>query len=175
MIFFDSSGNPVEYNYSGYLNDYPHPTHEQLFSVTLPTAAENKILVQLRWKYYFIPNDNASGTRPKMKVDDIIVDGEMINSIQDEISPAYGIVSIFPNPANDKIEVKLFSQTGSNTCLNITNLIGTEIISIDNYKIEPGENRIELDISGYKLESGVFLICIKSTMGFDCRKFIFMK
>ncbi len=171
----DSSGNPVEYNYSGYLNNNNNPPHEQLFSVTLPSEAENRILVHLRWKYYYLANDSASGTRPKMKVDDIIVSGEMINSIQDEISPKYSISPVSPNPANDRIEINLFSRNECNSSISITDVAGNEISAFENYKIESGINRIELNLTTTALKSGVYFIRIKSILSTDCRKFILMR
>lgn len=171
----DSTGNPVEYNYSAYLNDFPHPPHEQLFSISLPKEAENRILVHLRWKYYYIPNDSASGTRPKMKIDDIIVTGELINSVDDKISPEFIISSVFPNPANDKIEINLFSKNANNTSISITDVIGKRFSTIENYWIDAGVNRIEVNLMEYNPEQGMYFICIKSDLGIECRKFFLMK
>jgi len=171
----DSTGNPVEYNYSFYLNDYPHPPHEQILSVTLPLETENRILVHLRWKYYYIPNDSASGTRPKMKVDDIVVNGEIINSIQDEDSPGFSINSVFPNPANDKIEAILFSNNNSEIKIEIIDIFGSEIISIDNYKAEQGVNRIEIDLTKKGLSSGIYFISLRSEFKAVFKKFEFIE
>lgn len=59
-------GQPVEYVASSTAG------HSQTFGpITLPAALENQPVVQLRWKYYYVPP--ATGTRPQLRVDDIIV------------------------------------------------------------------------------------------------------
>jgi len=59
-------GQPVEYVASTTAG------HSQTFGpITLPAAVENQPVVQLRWKYYYVPP--ATGTRPQLRVDDIIV------------------------------------------------------------------------------------------------------
>ncbi|MCS7176256.1 MAG: immunoglobulin domain-containing protein [Candidatus Kapabacteria bacterium] len=59
-------GQPVEYVASQTAG------HSQTFGpITLPAAVENQPVVQLRWKYYYVPP--ATGTRPQLRVDDIFV------------------------------------------------------------------------------------------------------
>lgn len=59
-------GAPVEYLRN------PVAGHAQVIGpVTLPLAAENQALVELRWKYYF--RSGSSGSRPQLRLDDIQV------------------------------------------------------------------------------------------------------
>ncbi|MSU33567.1 MAG: hypothetical protein EXS36_00330 [Pedosphaera sp.] len=61
------NGLPVEYIASS------TPGHSQPFGpIPLPAAAENQPVIQLRWKYYALPN-SASGGRPELRVDNILV------------------------------------------------------------------------------------------------------
>lgn len=59
-------GAPVEYLRN------PVAGHSQIIGpVTLPAAAENQSLVEIRWKYYF--RSGSSGARPQLRLDDIQV------------------------------------------------------------------------------------------------------
>lgn len=62
----DSLGQPVEYVRNAVAN---HAS--TIGPVTLPPAAENQALVELRWKYYF--RSGTSGSRPQLRLDDIQV------------------------------------------------------------------------------------------------------
>lgn len=64
---FDERGQPVEYVRSEIIGDF-----REIGPVTLPPDADNCPVVQLRWKYYFIPT-GASGARAELRVDDIQV------------------------------------------------------------------------------------------------------
>lgn len=60
----DSLGQPVEYVRNATAN------HSQVIGpVTLPIAAENQPLVEVRWKYYY--RSGSSGSRARLRVDDI--------------------------------------------------------------------------------------------------------
>jgi hypothetical protein len=60
----DSLGQPVEYLRNATAN------HSQVIGpVTLPIAAENQPLVEVRWKYYY--RSGSSGPRARLRIDDI--------------------------------------------------------------------------------------------------------
>ena len=62
----DASGQPVEYVRN------PVAGHSQsLGPVPLPGEMNDQSYVQLRWKYYYVTG--ASGPRPQLRVDDILV------------------------------------------------------------------------------------------------------
>jgi len=65
----DGAGLPVKYVRSDVVNDF-----QTIGPVTLPADANDRPVVQLRWKYYFIPT-GASGARAELRVDDIRVTG----------------------------------------------------------------------------------------------------
>jgi hypothetical protein len=62
----DSGGNPVEY-----LRNAIAGHSSVIGPVTLPQAAEDQALVELRWKYYF--RSGTSDTRAQLRLDDIQV------------------------------------------------------------------------------------------------------
>lgn len=61
----------LEYTYNGYLNTETAIPHEEKFAFMLPESTWNKELVQLRWKYYAISPSTSSGSRPKLRIDNI--------------------------------------------------------------------------------------------------------
>jgi hypothetical protein len=63
----DEAGNPVDYVRSDIVGD-----SRTLGPVALPAEVNNRPVVQLRWKYYFIPT-GVSGARAELRVDDIRV------------------------------------------------------------------------------------------------------
>lgn len=63
----DTTGQPVEYLRSDIIGDYSN-----LGPTLLPPAVDNQPLVQLRWKYYFVPT-GASGPRAELRLDDIAI------------------------------------------------------------------------------------------------------
>jgi hypothetical protein len=171
----DSAGNPVEYNYSGYINQSPAQPHDTSFSVILPQETEDKILVQLRWKYYYQPTDSSSGARPKLKVDDIIVSGEIINGIEEnDLFNRTFITEISPNPANSEIELKIISNRMKIIKLKVTNLFGIEVLE-QIADLNVGENNIKINLSQNGLPPGIYYCCTKDDEGIDCRKIIFVK
>jgi len=63
-------GEPVEYLRSPVVGDF-----QNIGPIRLPAETSDRQLVQLRWKYYFIPT-GASGSRAALRLDDILVTGE---------------------------------------------------------------------------------------------------
>lgn len=63
----DDAGDVVEYRRSDIAGDF-----QVIGPVRLPPDANNRPVVQLRWKYYFIPT-GATGPRAELRVDDILV------------------------------------------------------------------------------------------------------
>ncbi|TAL69311.1 MAG: T9SS type A sorting domain-containing protein [Bacteroidetes bacterium] len=168
----DSVCKPVEYNYSGYLNNYPHPPHEQSFSVILPQEAEDRILVQVRWKYYYIPSDSASGTRPKLKIDDIDVKADIINSVQMNEPNGFKICTLSPNPACSKIELRFLATFENYFDIEIIDVFGCVITKLINYKSMEGNNIVGLDLSLFNLNSGIYFLKLISNGTSEYMKFI---
>lgn len=78
-------GQPVEYIASQTAG------HAQTFGpITLPAVVENQPVVQLRWKYYYVPG--ATGTRPQLRVDDISVTSVPASGLPTRLS----VVGILP-------------------------------------------------------------------------------
>jgi hypothetical protein len=90
----DDQGNAVEYQRT------PEAGDVQVFErIALPAAALGQQDLFLRWKYYFTGQqlDMSSGARDMLRLDDIFVTSELINSTRDVAASAR--LTVFPNPA----------------------------------------------------------------------------
>ena len=90
----DDQGNAVEYQRT------PEAGDVQVFErIALPAAALGQPDLFLRWKYYFTGQqlDMNSGARDMLRLDDIFVTSELINSTRDVAASAR--LTVFPNPA----------------------------------------------------------------------------
>jgi len=65
----DAAGKPVEYLRSEIVGDA-----QEIGPVALPAALENRPVIQLRWKYYYVPTV-ATGARAELRVDGVRVRG----------------------------------------------------------------------------------------------------
>ena len=74
------------------------------FSLSLPALFENIPYVQLRWLYYTTPVVGESGTRPEMRVDNIVVSATVLSV--GELNAANAGFELSPNPCNDKISLQ---------------------------------------------------------------------
>ena len=104
-------GQPVEYIASGTAG------HSQSFGpITLPAAVENQPVVQLRWKYYYVPG--VTGTRPQLRVDDILVTSTPAVGLPTRLS----ITEILPATpsANTPFTVTVRAEDDNGTPRNVT-------------------------------------------------------
>jgi len=124
----DANGNPIEI-----LSSTPVGQVVEFNNILLPEEAENQPIVYLRWKYYYIPS--ASGTRPEMRVDDILVTsyssiGTPTKLIVKEIIPAvpssYFPFSVKLQTVDDNNIPKFVNNNTTVTLTTIPNLIAPE-------------------------------------------------
>ncbi|MDZ4746754.1 MAG: T9SS type A sorting domain-containing protein [bacterium] len=104
----DGANNPVEYLGSTTGNSAS-------FSNTLPAAAENQLVVQVRWIYYYI---SGAGGRPEMSVDEITV-----SSLSGTGTPTkFGFGQITPTTpsASSQFSVQVRAVDASNNPQNVT-------------------------------------------------------
>ncbi|MES2765104.1 MAG: immunoglobulin domain-containing protein [Bacteroidota bacterium] len=104
-----NAGTPVEYVGSTTGNS-------AVFGpVTLPVAAENQAVVQLRWKYYYV---SGSGTRPSLSVDDISVTSQASVGSPTKLA----VTAISPvSPSNvSPFSITVTAQDASNSPKNVT-------------------------------------------------------
>jgi hypothetical protein len=99
---------------TGLFSDVPGPV-EYIASTTagspltlgptvLPAECSNMPLIQVRW-IYFESSTGGSGTRPKLRLDEIAINSDIFQGIND-FSASDKLFEIFPNPASGKFTVQ---------------------------------------------------------------------
>lgn len=174
----DANGNPVEI-----LSNSPVNQVVEFNNIQLPEEAENQPVVYLRWKYYYIPP--ATGTRPEMRVDDILVTsfssiGTPTKLIVKEIIPAvpssYFPFSVKLQTVDDNNIPKFVSSNTTVSLQTIPNLVapetqktivaGTHTIQFDNLRYLD-TNSITLTFSAPGLTSAnAYISFIEGPAGF---------
>ncbi len=87
-----------------------------------------------------------------------------------ELKPEQIELNVYPNPANDKLNIGFsLNKTGFVT-LDIFNVEGQKVQSIVNQNLSSGKNHFTADISD--LESGIYWISLKSDSFSGNRKFV---
>ncbi len=89
--------------------------------------------------------------------------GQLMTDVKDEINQPlkFGISSGYPNPFNDKTQIKFSLKDPGQTTLKIYNIIGQEVCTLLDGQLQPGTHFIDWDASG--LASGVYLFVLKSS------------
>ena len=151
-------GQPVEYIANATAG------HAQTFGpITLPAAVENQPVVQLRWKYYYVPP--ATGTRPQLRVDDIVVTSTPAVGLPTRLSIT-GILPTVPS-ANTPFSVTVRAEDDGgiprnvtqNTTVTLSVATGTGVLSGTlSGVITAGTNTVTISGVRYSVaESGVRL------------------
>lgn len=68
-------------------------------------------------------------------------------------------VQVFPNPVTDQINLKYDLSRYSNVTIKIMDLLGNEIITLFNQRLEPGEKNFSYSVSN-KLTRGFYFVRI---------------
>lgn len=94
------------------------------------------------------------------------------NDTETEITEKVSSFSLFPNPANELINVRLNSADGGNATFNITDLTGRIVMTVAK-NVDAGSTDVELNIN--KLNSGVYFINVTNGSYTEVQKFIVSK
>jgi len=83
------------------------------------------------------------------------------NSGIDEIFGA-GTVSVFPNPAKDKINVSFNTKDQADLQISLNDISGKQVLT-NNYSVIKGENQLSVDVTG--LSKGVYVLNLVTEKG----------
>ncbi|MBC8490683.1 MAG: T9SS type A sorting domain-containing protein, partial [Bacteroidetes bacterium] len=96
-----------------------------------------------------------------------------VNQISNEIPEGFSLYQNYPNPFNPITNIKFDLRKSSNTKLIIYNILGKEIATLVNEKLNAGSYEVDWDGSAYP--SGVYFYKL-TTDGFsDVKKMILIK
>lgn len=105
-------------------------------------------------------------------------DFEPATSIESEnisIPNSMKLFNIFPNPFNPITKIRYQIPEHGRVILKIFNVLGKEILELENDYKKPGTYELEFNVSKYGLTSGVYLLQLTSRNSIATKKFILMK
>ena len=122
---------------------------------------------------------NNPGTNIKYRLKQIDNDGQFSYSNIIELADikpiAFILMQNYPNPFNPSTIISYQLPERSNVSLKLFDILGNEIATLVNEEKDAGAHDLELDISDYKLTSGVYLFRIQAGNFIAARKMVVMK
>lgn len=106
------------------------------FHVMLPPTCEDQSFMELRWKYYQA-NDNGSGNRPAMNLDNISVTSDPL------------VVTALSSGTTNPQRLSLYPNPVSGNRAQLTKVVSGEVFNIANKKIASLDQSNEIRISGW--------------------------
>ncbi|MBI5402878.1 MAG: M28 family peptidase [Ignavibacteriae bacterium] len=96
-----------------------------------------------------------------------------INQINSEIPDRYELFQNYPNPFNPSTNIKYQIANNSYTTIKIYNMLGKEITTLVNEKLQPGIYEVNFD--GSNLPSGIYFYQLKTDYFIQTKKLILLK
>lgn len=164
--------NGMANNSGGTLNTEFFPTELQWKKVTVPAIRlrplENEPSVKFR---FFFKSDYYVNGSNNVFIDDINIEGFVLSTNLIESSKQE--FTIYPNPANDIINIEFIPQTNTPIKVTLLNLLG-EVVQVTTIPIqERNSTRYSFEISN-KLSSGAYFISLKTENNTHMQKIIIL-
>jgi hypothetical protein len=86
--------------------------------------------------------------------------GGFSSGINTEIQ-SFSISRIYPNPVKDFVTVELHSPETVSVQASLINILGTEVKKWDSFPLQPGDQKLKLDLSF--LKTGVYFLKISNS------------
>lgn len=145
-----------------------------------PQTADGNLAVQ--WYYDYTPGNTAGITSEATFVYGMMVPvdeiGEFCNTteVYEGTWNWIGIeentlseMKVYPNPAENIVNVTVSSKENTNANVTITNLMG-QVVYTQNMSLVAGNNAIQLDVANYN--AGVYVVNVKTNTGISSQKVI---
>lgn len=71
---------------------------------------------------------------------------------------SFSIEKVYPNPVKDFVTVELQSEESGELQISLINILGTEVKKWDNFFLNQGSQKLQLDLSQFKV--GVYILRI---------------
>ena len=69
---------------------------------------------------------------------------------------SFSIEKAYPNPVKDFVIIDLQSDKSGDVHVSLINILGTEVKKWDNFYVNPGDQKLKIDLSQFK--SGVYIL-----------------
>jgi hypothetical protein len=171
----DQGGNPVEY-----LRNPDEGHTQQLSPVRLPAEVDNKVYIQLLWRYYYtgVELDPESGQRSQLAVSRIIAaaTGEVVGvsgESNDAIPEKYLLHQNYPNPFNPSTQIRFELPEANNVRLAVYDILGREVELLVDERLNPGVHTVNLDASN--LSGGVYIYRLRTENFVQSKRMLYVK
>jgi hypothetical protein len=84
-----------------------------------------------------------------------------LNSGINAENQSFSVGRIYPNPVKDIVSVELHSSETGSAQVILINILGTEVKKWDPFLLQPGDQKLKLDLSF--LKTGVYFLRISNT------------
>ncbi len=91
----------------------------------------------------------------------------------ENVPRAYELHQNYPNPANPATNIGFYLPKQNDIQLEIFNLLGQKVFSVEEYGLEVGYHEIEIDLSNHP--SGVYFYRLNAAEFYDVRKLVLLK
>lgn len=102
-----------------------------------------------------------------------------ISSSSQNINPkSFGLNQNYPNPFNPSTQIKYNLTKTDNVVMKIYNILGKEVITLVNEKLNAGERVVTwngIDNSGNSVPSGTYFVKLETSSGVDSKKMMLLK
>ncbi len=171
----DDNGDPVEYRCGEEAGQ-----RELIGPVLLPKAAENKVYVQLLWRYYYtgVQLDSESGQRSQLAISEILVAGTgevtEVSKDRDETLPTdFQLQQNYPNPFNPATVIQYHLPSDGHVSLLVYDVLGRIIsVLVDEWR-EAGIYSVSFDASN--LPGGMYIYRYRTESNVDNKRMLYVK
>ena len=101
-----------------------------------------------------------SGSFAQAKISPDQKSGTSSSGINAEIQ-SFSVSRIYPNPVKDFVTVELYSSESGSIQASLINILGTEVKKWDSFQLQPGDQKLKLDLSF--LKTGVYFLRISNS------------
>jgi hypothetical protein len=78
-------------------------------------------------------------------------------------------VSIYPNPANDYVNVNIISPVSTNAIINISNILGQQVYS-ESINVKAGSTNVTINVNN--LPAGMYIVNVSNSTGTNAKKIV---
>lgn len=144
-------GNPLVY-----ISSVADGHTEEFGPVALPAELLNQPNLQLLWRYYSI---SGSGSRPKIRLDNILVQKNLLGEGEFGVPRSLMLSTIFPNPFNTSTNIRFGLPENGFVKLRVYNPAGQLVAILKDEEMTAGYHQVEFN--GSNLSSGVYFIRVQ--------------
>lgn len=98
----------------------------QFGPTTLPSECNGQPIVQLRWIYFESSAGSLGGSRPQLRLDDIVVTSFQTVGLNETQANTNKLLSIFPNPT--RTQFTLYTNPNSKGTMQVTDQVGRMVM-----------------------------------------------